>query len=516
MVDPDKEQVTPYAWYTLGVLVLLYTLNFIDRQILSILAEDIKADLNLDDSQLGFLYGTAFAIFYALFGIPLGRLADRWWRGRLMAIGLAVWSLMTAVSGLATSYAHLAAARIGVGIGEASASPAAFSMLGSYFPEKRRALAMAIYSSGVYLGMGLSLPIGGWVLRTWKATYPPGQEPFGLQGWQAAFLVVGLPGLLLAAWILTLREPPRFTASGRPGRIVEPGAWGKFAEDLATLIPPFTFWSASRHPGGLRRNVLVFACVASGSAILGSVTGDWPQWVAYGIGIYAAGTWIQTLKYTDPPTYSLIWGTREVWYAVLGFGSLAIITYAFGFWAAPYAIRTFGTEPATVGGLIGIPGALASALGVIIGGRISDAWKQRDPRGRVFVGMVSALGSAPLLVAMFLAPSFEVYALISPFVFFFANLWPGSVVAAYQDFVLPRMYGTIGATYLLGGTMIGLALGPYFTGKVATMTGSLQIGVLSLLVAPVIVLFFLFLLSRNIADVEATKEARARAAGEAD
>ena len=138
-------------------MVLVYAISFIDRQILSILAERIKADFGIDDAQLGFLYGTAFAIFYALFGIPLGRLVDHWHRARLMAIGLAFWSLMTLASGFASSLAVLAIARVGVGIGEASASPAAFSMLADYFSERRRALVLAIYSAGLYLGHGASL-----------------------------------------------------------------------------------------------------------------------------------------------------------------------------------------------------------------------------------------------------------------------------------------------------------------------------------------------------------------------
>jgi MFS family permease len=510
----SHEYVRPYAWYVLGVLVLLYTLNFIDRQILSILAQEIKADLRLDDSQLGFLYGTAFAIFYALFGIPLGRLADTWYRGRLMAIGLALWSIMTALSGFATSYAQFAVARIGVGVGEASASPAAFSMLGGFFPRTRRALAVAIYSSGVYLGMGLSLPLGGYVLKTWKESYPNGNAPFGLQGWQAAFLAVGLPGLLLAAWILTLREPPRVSALGKPMPLIDPRAWQKFFRDIACVLPPLTLWSASGHPGGLRQNLVMLLTTAVATGLLGWWTGDRAQWISYGFGLYAIGTWIQTLRYTDPPMYRLIWGTREVWFAVIGFGSLAIITYAFGFWAAPYAIRSYSISPARVGALIGIPGAVASALGVIAGGRLSDAWKQRDSRGRVFVGMLSAAASAPLLIAMFLASNFRIYALISPLVYFAANLWPGSAIATYQDLVLPRMYGTAGATYLVGGTMIGLALGPYLSGKIATVTGSLQTGVFSLLVAPVAVLTFLWLLSRTISQAESSKIARAQAAGE--
>ncbi|MFN3511337.1 MAG: MFS transporter, partial [Tsuneonella troitsensis] len=116
---PDDAEVPAYSWYALGVLVLVYVLNFVDRQILSILANDIKADLKVDDAFLGFLYGTAFAIFYALFGIPLGKLADSWHRVRLMTIGLALWSLMTAVSGFAKNGTMLTGARIGVGVGEA-------------------------------------------------------------------------------------------------------------------------------------------------------------------------------------------------------------------------------------------------------------------------------------------------------------------------------------------------------------------------------------------------------------
>jgi MFS family permease len=188
-------RVSAYAWYALFVFVIVYAVNFIDRQILSILVGDIKRDLQVSDQQIGFLYGTAFAVFYALFGIPLGRLADSWYRGRLMAMGLALWSSMTAFSGFASTFGMLAAARIGVGIGEASASPAAYSMISDYFPKERRATALSIYSSGLYIGGGLSLPIGGFVVSRWNAAYPdPAAAPLGLVGWQAAFVAVGLPG----------------------------------------------------------------------------------------------------------------------------------------------------------------------------------------------------------------------------------------------------------------------------------------------------------------------------------
>ena len=170
--DGSAPRSSRYARYVLAVLVVVYVFNFLDRQIISILAERIRADLGVTDAELGFLYGTAFAVFYALFGIPLGRLADVWDRRKLIALGLAVWSVMTALSGLARTFPALALARIGVGIGEASAAPAAFSLLSDWFPRERRATVLAIYSSGIYLGAGLGLVVGGLVVDRWDAAFP--------------------------------------------------------------------------------------------------------------------------------------------------------------------------------------------------------------------------------------------------------------------------------------------------------------------------------------------------------
>ncbi|MFB3107131.1 MAG: MFS transporter, partial [Pseudomonadales bacterium] len=202
-----------YKHYVLAVLVLVYIFNFIDRNILSILAEDIKADLGVTDAQMGFLYGTVFAVFYAVFGIPLARFADVWTRRSLISIGLSFWSLMTAASGLARSFSVLAAFRIGVGIGEASASPAAYSMLSDYYPPHRRATAIAFYAAGVYIGAGIGIFLGGYILDAWATAYPT-DAPFGLKGWQVAFMMVGIPGLLMAIWVRTLREPIRGISEG--------------------------------------------------------------------------------------------------------------------------------------------------------------------------------------------------------------------------------------------------------------------------------------------------------------
>src|SRR3954468_3707727 len=255
-------RIARYAWYALFVLVLVYVVNFIDRQIISILAQDIKHDLAVDDAQIGFLYGTAFAVFYALFGIPLGRLADSWYRGRLIAIGLGLWSTMTALSGFASNLAMLTVARVGVGIGEASASPAAYSMISDYFPKEKRATALSIYSAGLYIGGGLSLPLGGLVSSRWKHAYPhPADAPPGLVGWQAAFLAVGIPGLLLATWVLTLREPQRGASDGLPQPVVQPDAWRNFGRELLAILPPLTLISVTRIPGALIVNLAALAAI---------------------------------------------------------------------------------------------------------------------------------------------------------------------------------------------------------------------------------------------------------------
>lgn len=188
--------------YALSVLVVVYTFNFIDRQILSILLEPIKADLFLSDTQLGLLTGFVFALFYAVLGIPIARYADRANRRNLIALALTIWSGMTALSGLAGNFWQLALARIGVGVGEAGCSPPAHSMIADYYPAHRRATALGIYSLGIPFGILFGFIAGGWI-----------NEFFG---WRIAFFVVGIPGLLLALVVrFSLREPPRGMAEGK-------------------------------------------------------------------------------------------------------------------------------------------------------------------------------------------------------------------------------------------------------------------------------------------------------------
>ncbi len=207
---PTARPSAAYANYVLFVLFLAYVVNFVDRQILAILLDPIKEELGVSDSAMGFLTGTAFALFYATAGIPIARWADRGVRRSIIAIGMALWSGMTAASGLARGFAGLAAARVGVGVGEAALSPPAHSLLADYFPAERRATALGFYSMGIHVGILFGLTIGGWL----------GDQ----LGWRVTFLVVGLPGLALAVLIrFTVAEPQR-------GAMERPRA--KRAEDM--------------------------------------------------------------------------------------------------------------------------------------------------------------------------------------------------------------------------------------------------------------------------------------------
>jgi predicted MFS family arabinose efflux permease len=185
-----------YANYVLAVLLLVYVMNFVDRQVLAILLEDIKADLQVSDTALGLLSGLAFALFYTLAGIPIARWADRGSRRLIVSLGLALWSGMTALSGLTQNFAQLALARVGVGVGEAAGSPPSHSLISDYFPPERRATALSIYAMGIYIGVMLGYLAGGWLNQAFD--------------WRTAFIVVGLPGIPLALLVrFTVREPPR-------------------------------------------------------------------------------------------------------------------------------------------------------------------------------------------------------------------------------------------------------------------------------------------------------------------
>lgn len=251
-------------YYLLGFLTVIYAVNFVDRQLLAILQEPIKADLGLSDGQLGLLTGFAFAIFYVTAGLPIARYADRGNRRNIIAVVLGLWSLMTALSGLAQNYTQLLLARIGVGVGEAGCSPPAHSMLSDVFPPAKRATALSMYSSGINIGILFGFLLGGWL-----------NEFFG---WRVAFMVVGLPGILLAViFRFSVQEPQR----GLHEQHAVSDNQASFSDVLSLL------WS--------RRSFRHLAMAGSLSAFTGYGIASWlASYIirTHGMGTGELGTWL--------------------------------------------------------------------------------------------------------------------------------------------------------------------------------------------------------------------------------
>ncbi len=291
MNAPDQSYDTRgKAYYALGLLTVVYSFNFIDRQLLAILQEPIKAELGLSDSQLGLLTGFAFAVFYVTAGIPIARWADSGNRRNIISLALFIWSFMTALSGLVQNYFQLLMARVGVGIGEAGGSPPSHSIISDIFPANQRASALGFYSMGVNFGILFGFLLGGWI-----------NEFFG---WRVAFMVVGGPGILLAIVVrLTLAEPVRGLSEQRSASA--PGA--TFGEVVSVLWGSKTF----RHLGlacGLNAFIGYAAANWNASFIIrshGMGTGEVGTWLALmmgiggAIGVFGGGLLADRLGKTD-------------------------------------------------------------------------------------------------------------------------------------------------------------------------------------------------------------------------
>jgi MFS family permease len=208
---------TRYSWYVVAVLTLANVSGFVDRQILSLLVRPIKRDLGISDTQMSYLIGLAFSLLFAVLGLPIARLADRWNRRTIMAAGVGLWSVFTSACAIAKTYAQLLVLRVGVGVGEASLNAPGISLIADYFPRARRARAMSVYSLGIFLGSGLAYIIGGAIVGlaaergswTWPLVG-------AIRPWQAVFLAVGLPGFVVAGLLFTIREPARSGIGGPP------------------------------------------------------------------------------------------------------------------------------------------------------------------------------------------------------------------------------------------------------------------------------------------------------------
>jgi MFS family permease len=505
------------AYYALFVLTCANLLNYLDRQIVSILAQAMKADLKLDDADLGFLLGTAFAVFYSVVGIAMGRISDGLPRKKVMALGLVLWSGMTALGGAATSFASLGLARIGVGVGEAVATPCAQSILADVFPQRNRAIAMSIYLSGTFLGGAVAMIVGGYFLQNWQGQNSLGMcgavpiaGACGLAGWKAALIAVGLPGLPLALALLAIREPKRETETkGSAGRFV----LGEFA----SALPPFTLLTIHRVGGmrGLTNNLLLAAILSAAAWGIAHLTGDAAQWWSFGLGAYAVVTWGQIQSYRDKPLFAVTFGDPTFLLGTVATAFIACIGGAVHVWSAPYAMRTYDIPAHEIGASLGLVHVAGAVIGVLAGGWAVDRWKQHDARAPLGMAAICLVLALPMITMMLLVHDYTAFLAGTFALGLLTAAFSGGLAALIQDLVLPRMRGAAAAAFSLVAIVIASGTGPYWAGKVSAVTGSLTAGLLSMMALAPISLVLLWLAARRLKhETPERRRALAEAAGE--
>lgn len=390
---PTPSAVNPYAsvkarYYTLGLLTVVYSFNFIDRQLLAILQESIKSDLGLSDSQLGLLTGFAFALFYVTAGIPIARWADRSNRRNIVALSLLVWSGMTAISGLVQNYIQLLLARVGVGVGEAGGSPPSHSIISDIFPPQRRASALGFYSTGVNIGILFGFLLGGWL-----------NEFFG---WRIAFMVVGGPGILLAVLVrTTMAEPVRGLAENK--QVSDTTV--TFRQVLALLWSRLSF----RHLAmAAALNAFAGYSISSWMASFmirshGMSTGELGTWLALiiglcgAIGVFGGGLFADRLAPRDKRWY--------VWLpALAGLISLPFMVTVY-LVDSPYTALTFAVIPGVLSNVY-LGNAIATTHG-LVGMRM----RAMSSATFFFILNIIGLGTGPWTVGIlsdYLAPTYGI------------------------------------------------------------------------------------------------------------
>ncbi len=523
------------AWTALILIALTQAVSMIDRQVMAILAPRIKEALQIGDAEVGMLYGTVFAVFYALFSLPLGRIADGWVRTRLLSISIFAWSVLTGLAGFAQSFAFLAATRLGVGVGEASVLPAGLSMLTDMFPRERRGLVTASIGAAIALGLGGAVWLGGTVADGWDKAYAGGDAPLGLAGWQAAFVVAAIPGIILGVLLLFLPEPVRGAADGIAPP-PDPHPFRGAGSVLMEILPVLAWISFARMRAPTRMwivNVVGLALIAAAAILLTRYTealrpspvvalklgpialgGNALQWTIAGFGSYVLLCWGQARSLRDRPVQALFFRTPAL-NAIIGLAILQmIINYGVMGWTPTYLVREYDQSLARVGAIFGPLSAAIGIVGPLIAGPLSDLFKGRNPSGRLY--LLAAVMTLSPLTAMWTYAATDITSFYIRFVIFslVLTMWMPPVYASMMDLVLPRMRGTMMAYYTLITTILGLGTGPYLVGLISDVTGDLGFAIMcTFFGSPVIVLLTLYAAIRLPKDEAAVVE-RARAAGE--
>jgi MFS family permease len=527
-------KVSRAGWYALFLVSSGQGLSLLDRQILSILAPSISRDLGIGDAEIGLLYGTLFALFYALFSLPLGRLVDGWIRTRLLSICILSWSVATGMAAFAQSFAVLAISRLGVGIGEGAAQPGANSIIFDTFPRNRRGTAMAAMGIATALGLGLSMALGGIVAQWWDERYTAGGAPLGFSGWQFAFIVAAAPGLLLAWALYRMKEPLRGGMDGIPAEN-DAHPFKASAAVLGAVTPGANWFMLWHRKAGARQWTINLAGLALILAVcfgmtqltqtfsprpalnaLGmSVDPHVLQWFVVGFGAFVVLNLFQSLKLNDKPTYNVMLSPSLLLLFVVG-GLQTAINYGVMGFTPSFLIREYGLDQATTGLQFGLLAAALGVIGPIIAGPLSDFLTTRmGAKGRVWLTLAS-LGVSPFFgIWTYSSPDpFNFYIRFS-FYSIILTLWLPPIYSLYYDLVLPRMRGMASSTYIIVSTLLGLGMGPYFVGIVSDRNGGdLGQAIISInVVAPVIVLILIYVLTRIQRDEDSVRT-RARMAGE--
>ena len=531
----SRTRLAHTAGYALALVALANAISLLDRNILAILAPRIKHDLNIGDAEMGLLYGTVFAFFYALFSLPLGRLADGWVRTRLLAITLAFWSLATGLAAAAQGFALLALSRLGVGIGEGAAQPAGFSLVFDRYAKPHRGFATAVIAAAIALGLGGSSVLGGVTADWWDHRHAGGVAPLGLKGWQFAFVVAALPGFILAALMWRLPEPQR----GRLDGIESPPDPRPVRASLALLatVTPGANWlaMAGRRAGArywginLAATVLAIAGAAVLTRLTSAVSPRPPlhfgtltvnphalQWGVIGFGALVVVNLLQRLRLADRPTFEVITRSPALLLCI-GVGALQMmINYGTMGFTPSFLMKHYGLSPATTGLQFGLLAGALGMVGPLIAGPLSDRINVRFPgAGRAWVTLVS-LGVSPLIALwVYHAPNpasfyarFVLYSLV-------LTAWYPPLYAIMFEQVLPRMRGITSSLYIVVTTLFGIGIGPFVVGMISDANGgNLATAILAInWVAPAIVVMLIALVLCVRRDEEQLIE-RARRGGE--
>jgi len=452
-----------YRYYVLAILVLVYMLNFLDRQIIGILAAPLKAEFGLSDSQFGLLGGIAFASVYSTLAIPLAWLADRFSRVWIMTGALAVWSGFTALCGVAGSFGQLFLFRMGVGVGESGGVAPAYSLVADYFPPHQRARALAVFAFGIPLGTAAGTLVGGVL----AAEY----------GWRTAFIVVGLLGLLLAPVLrLTIRDPKRgATDIARPAVVdaapVQPAAV-QAAAPAAPAAPNRVGLNASRLMLAVGAGAFLLAALGQfgGFAIGNPLVLAFAGGLAVVIGV---SFWIARI------TASYVFPKKSFWLLALGAASSSVCGYGVAGWLPLFFMRSFDLTLLQTSWYYAGIALIGGTLGIWMGGAIADKLAKRGKGAYPLTPAIAFLISAPLFIAAMNSPwiiglvlpggGSAVQQLTLAFLIFLIptglNLaWLGPITAAVQNLVPAPMRSTASALFLLINNLLGIAVGFYYFG----------------------------------------------------